>query len=218
MKRIAVLLSGRGSNFEALLACTAVGDFPGEIVVVGANRTDARGIETARQAGIATFCLAHRDYPQREEFDRALRETLEPYRPDLVVLAGFMRILTPGFVDFYAGRMLNIHPSLLPAFPGLHTHERALAEGVRIHGCTVHFVTADLDHGPIVIQAAVPVLPGDGVDELASRVLRVEHRIYPQAVRWFCEGRLSLNEGRVALAPSAWPRSAMPELVVPQGA
>lgn len=197
MKRIAVLLSGRGSNFEALLAAASSAGYPGQVVVVGANRGDAKGLETARAAGIACFSLRHQDYLERGDFDAALIRALDAYAPDLVVLAGFMRILTPAFVEHYAGRLVNIHPSLLPAFTGLHTHERALAEGVRIHGCTVHFVTADLDHGPIIIQGAVPVLPEDDAQSLAARVLAVEHRIYPLAVRWFCEDRLRLEAGRV---------------------
>lgn len=215
MKRIAVLVSGRGSNFEALLAAQRAGRIAGEIAVVGANRVEAKGLETARQAGIATFCVSHRDYSEREAFDQALMERLEAHRPDLVVLAGFMRILTPGFVDHYAGRLLNIHPSLLPSYPGLHTHERALADGVRIHGCTVHFVTSDLDLGPIVIQGAVPVLPGDDGDRLAARVLRVEHQIYPRAVQWFCQGRLRLANGKVLLLGDQDEGEATPELIVP---
>lgn len=215
MKRIAVLLSGRGSNFEALLAASCMPGFPGEIVVVGSNRADAKGLETARAAAIPTFCVLHREYQQRSDFDAALIEALDAHRPDLVVLAGFMRILTPAFVDHFAGRLMNIHPSLLPSFPGLHTHERALAEGVRIHGCTVHFVTADLDHGPVVVQAAVPVLPEDDAQALAARVLSLEHRIYPQAVRWFCEDRLRLDHGRVSV--DAERRASTPELIVPFG-
>jgi phosphoribosylglycinamide formyltransferase-1 len=199
MKRIVVLISGRGSNFEVLEKACRTGQVPGKIVAVISNRADARGLITAQEAGIATACLSHRDYPDREAFDQALAGAIDAQRPDLVVLAGFMRILTPGFVTRYQGRLLNIHPSLLPAYPGLHTHQRALADGVRIHGCTVHFVTAALDLGPIVIQGAVPVLPGDDADALAARVLAVEHQIYPRAVRWFCEDRLALVDSRVTL-------------------
>lgn len=215
MKRIAVLLSGRGSNFEALLAAANRTGYPGQVVVVGSNRGDAKGLETARAAGIPSFSLRHQDYHERGDFDAALIRALDAHAPDLVVLAGFMRILTPTFVDHYAGRLVNIHPSLLPAFTGLHTHERALADGVRIHGCTVHFVTADLDHGPIIIQGAVPVLPEDDAQSLAARVLAVEHRIYPQAVRWFCEGRLRLEAGRVRVDGVCAASTA--ELVAPFG-
>ena len=197
MKKIVILISGRGSNMEALLAARAAGELPVDIVAVLSNRADARGLQTAAQAGIATQSLDHKAYPSREAFDEALAAAIDAYAPDLVVLAGFMRILSEGFVRHYEGRLLNIHPSLLPSFPGLHTHQRALDEGVRIHGCTVHFVTPALDHGPIVVQAAVPVLDADDEDSLAARVLAQEHRIYPLAVRWFAEGRLRLIDGKV---------------------
>ena len=197
MKNIVILISGRGSNMEALIAARDAGQLPVHIAAVISNRPDAKGLETAAQAGIATRCLDHKAFAGREAFDAALAKCIDEFAPDLVVLAGFMRILTPDFVRHYVGRLFNIHPSLLPSFPGLHTHQRALEEGVRIHGCTVHFVTAELDHGPVVIQAAVPVLDGDDEASLAARVLREEHRIYPQAVRWFAEGRLSLVDGRV---------------------
>ncbi|MGZ8229570.1 MAG: phosphoribosylglycinamide formyltransferase [Burkholderiales bacterium] len=187
--RIVVLISGRGSNFEAL----AKARLPARIVAVISNVPDARGLETAAGMGMPTAVVDHRAHRDRESFDDALAEHIDAASPDLVVLAGFMRILTQGFVARYEGRMLNIHPSLLPAFPGLHTHRSALEAGVRIHGCTVHFVTPSLDSGPIVIQAAVPVLPGDTEESLAARVLGQEHRISPQAVRWYCEGRLRLT-------------------------
>jgi phosphoribosylglycinamide formyltransferase 1 len=193
VKRIVILISGRGSNMEAILAAR----LPVEVAAVISNRPDAKGLDTARAAGIPAVSLDHKAFAGRDAFDAALMQAIDAHAPDLVVLAGFMRILTPGFVGHYEGRLLNIHPSLLPSFPGLHTHQRAIDEGVRIHGCTVHFVTADLDHGPIVIQAAVPVLPGDDEATLAARVLAEEHRIYPQAVRWFAEGRLSLHAGKV---------------------
>ena len=196
MNNVVILISGRGSNMDAMLAAR----LPVRIAAVISNRPEAKGLETARQAGIAAIALDHRAYAGREAFDAALMVAIDAHAPDLVVLAGFMRILTPAFVAHYEGRLLNIHPSLLPAFPGLHTHQRALDAGVRIHGCTVHFVTADLDHGPIVVQAAVPVLPGDDEATLAARVLKEEHRIYPQAVRWFAEGRLSIEAGRVCVA------------------
>lgn len=198
MKRIVILISGRGSNMEAMIHAQEKGELPGgQIVAVISNRPDAKGLETAAAAGIAVCVVDHKLYPDREAFDRALAERIDAYQPDLVVLAGFMRILTEGFVRHFEGRLLNIHPSLLPAFPGLHTHQRALEEGVRVHGCTVHFVTPALDHGPVVIQAVVPVLDGDDEETLSSRVLAQEHVVYPRAVRWFIEGRLSLENGRV---------------------
>lgn len=197
MKKIVILISGRGSNMEALIAERDGGRLPVDIAAVISNRPAAQGLETAAAAGIATRCLDHKAYAGRDEFDAALASCIDEFAPDLVILAGFMRILTPDFVRRYEGRLLNIHPSLLPSFPGLHTHQRALDEGVRIHGCTVHFVTAELDHGPVVIQAAVPVVDGDDEASLAARVLRQEHRIYPQAVRWLAEGRARLVDGRV---------------------
>ena len=200
MKKIVILISGRGSNMEALITARAAGALPVAIAAVVSNRPDAAGLATATAAGIAVRCLDHKAFAERDAFDAAFAECIDGFAPDLVVLAGFMRILGDGFVRHYAGRLMNIHPSLLPAFPGLHTHRRALAEGVRIHGCTVHFVTPTLNHGPIIIQAAVPVLDGDDEATLAARVLLQEHRIYPQAVRWFAEGRLRLEPGRVRLA------------------
>jgi phosphoribosylglycinamide formyltransferase-1 len=196
MTRIAILISGRGSNMEALLAAR----LEGTVSVVVSNVPGAGGLEIARKRGVPTAVVDHRTHAGREEFEAALTQELGRANADLVVLAGFMRVLTPAFVARHAGRLMNIHPSLLPAFPGLHTHRRALEAGARIHGCTVHFVTPALDQGPIVAQAAVPVLPGDTEDTLASRVLEQEHRIYPQAVRWFCEGRISFTpDGRVAI-------------------
>ena len=170
---------------------------PVRVAAVISNVADAAGLDFARSRGIPTAVVNHRDYPSREEFDAELAATLDRYAPDLVVLAGFMRILSDGFVRRYEGRMINIHPSLLPSYPGLHTHRRALEEGVKVHGCTVHFVTTRLDHGPIIAQAAVPVLPGDTEDALAARVLRQEHRIYPLALRWFAEDRLIVENGIV---------------------
>jgi phosphoribosylglycinamide formyltransferase-1 len=193
MTKTVILISGRGSNMEALIAARAAGALPIDIAAVISNRPDAAGLATAAAAGIAVRCIDHKACAGRDAFDAALAACIDSFAPDLVVLAGFMRILSDGFVHHYAGRLMNIHPSLLPAFPGLHTHRRALAEGVRIHGCTVHFVTPTLDHGPVIIQAAVPVLDGDDEATLAARVLRQEHRIYPQAVRWFAEGRLRLG-------------------------
>ena len=200
MKNIVILISGRGSNMEALIAARDAGNLPVNIAAVISNRPDAKGLETAAKAGIVTHYIDHKGFAGREAFDAALAECIDMFSPDLVVLAGFMRILTEGFVRHYEGRLLNIHPSLLPSFPGLHTHQRALEEGVRIHGCTVHFVTAELDHGPVVIQAAIPVLDGDTEETLAARILRQEHKVYPQAVRWFAEDKLSLVDGKVRLA------------------
>ncbi len=200
MKNIVILISGRGSNMEALIAARDAGNLPVNIVAVISNRPDAAGLETAARASIVTHYIDHKAFAGREAFDAALAECIDSFSPDLVVLAGFMRILSEGFVRHYEGRLMNIHPSLLPSFPGLHTHQRALDEGVRIHGCTVHFVTPTLDHGPVIIQAAVPVLDSDDEASLAARVLRQEHRVYPQAVRWFAEGKLALDNGRVRLA------------------
>ena len=193
--RVVVLLSGRGSNFQAI----AEARLPVEIVAVISNRPQAAGLAWARERGLTAIALDHTEHADREAFDARLANEIERHQPDLVVLAGYMRILSPSFIARFEGRLLNIHPSLLPMFPGLKTHQRALEEGVKIHGCTVHFVTADLDHGPIVVQAAVPVRADDTPETLAARVLRQEHRIYPQAVRWFAEGRLEIKLGRVNL-------------------
>ena len=200
MKNIVILISGRGSNLEALIAARDAGNLPVNIAAVISNRPEAMGLETAQKAGIAAHFINHKAFAGREAFDAALAECIDDFSPDLVVLAGFMRILSEGFVRHYEGRLMNIHPSLLPSFPGLHTHQRALEEGVRIHGCTVHFVTPTLDHGPVIIQAAVPVLDSDSEESLSARVLRQEHLIYPQAVRWFAEDKLTLENGRVRLA------------------
>ena len=190
MKRLVILISGRGSNMEAIVkACVAEG-WPAEVTAVISNRPDAGGLAFAAERGIATAVVDHKAFTSREDFDAELARVIDGFAPDLVILAGFMRILTPGFTARYARRMLNIHPSLLPAFTGLHTHERALEMGCKLAGATVHFVTAELDHGAIVIQAAVPVLAGDDAKALSARVLTAEHRIYPQAVRWFAEGAL----------------------------
>jgi phosphoribosylglycinamide formyltransferase-1 len=195
MKTYVILISGRGSNMEALLAA----QLPGRCAAVISNRPEAAGLAYAAGRGVPTAVVDHRGFPDRAAFDVALAAEIDRHAPDLVVLAGFMRVLGDAFVNRYTGRLLNIHPSLLPAFPGLHTHAAALAAGVRLHGATVHFVTPTLDAGPIVIQAAVPVLSGDSEALLAARVLAQEHLIYPQAVRWFLEGRLHLAEGRVRL-------------------
>jgi phosphoribosylglycinamide formyltransferase-1 len=188
---IVVLISGRGSNMQALI------DAGLPVRAVISNVAGAKGLDVAAARGIATRVVEHRRFPTRDAFDAALASAIDEYRPRLVALAGFMRVLTPGFVGRYTGRLLNIHPSLLPALPGLNTHERALEAGLKQHGCTVHFVTADLDHGPIVIQAAVPVREGDTAQTLAARVLRQEHVIYPRAVRWFLDGKLVIEGGKV---------------------
>ncbi|WP_429303284.1 phosphoribosylglycinamide formyltransferase [Paraburkholderia sp. GAS199] len=202
MKKLVILISGRGSNMEAIVRACSDEAWPAQIAAVIANRPDAAGLAFAASHGIATAVVDHRQHPDRESFDAALAREIDAFAPDLVVLAGFMRVLTAGFVDRYAGRMLNVHPSLLPSFPGLKTHQQALDAGVRLHGASVHFVTSQLDHGPIVAQAAVPVEVGDTPAMLAERVLATEHIIYPRAVRWFVEGRLALDGLRVTLTPS----------------
>ena len=196
-KRIVVLISGRGSNMEAIVRACAAEQWPARVEAVLSNRPDAAGLAFASAHGIATAVVDHRAYPERERFDEAIAQAIDAYSPDLVVLAGFMRILGPAVVDRHAGRLFNIHPSLLPAFPGLHTHRRALDAGCKLAGATVHLVTAALDHGPIVIQAAVPVLADDDEVSLSARVLEREHVIYPRAVRWFVEGSLRLLGDRV---------------------
>ena len=202
MKKVVILISGRGSNLRALLEA----DLPAQVAAVISDRPGAGGLAIAQAHGVPASVIDYRGFASRGGFDAALAREIDRQGADLVVLAGFMRVLGDEFVTRYQGRMLNIHPSLLPAFPGLHTHRRALEAGVRIHGCSVHFVTAHLDSGPIVIQAAVPVLEDDTEEALAARVLAQEHRIYPQAVRWFLEGRLRLGENggvRVAALPAA---------------
>ena len=200
MKSIVILISGRGSNMEAIVGARIPGV---RIAAVISNRPGAEGLAFARSHGIATAVVDHTAHADRASFDAALAECIDAHAPDLVVLAGFMRVLTEGFVRRYEGRLLNIHPSLLPAFPGLHTHRRALEAGVKLHGATVHFVTAELDDGPIVVQAAVPVRADDDEAALAARVLAQEHVIYPQAVRWFAEGRLVFDARGRALVRDA---------------
>ena len=194
--RVVVLISGRGSNMEALLEAR----LPVEFACVISNKPDAAGLAIAARHRVPTAVVNHRDHPGRAEFDAALAEEIDRHRPDLVVLAGFMRVLTDAFVRRYENRLINIHPALLPAFPGLDTHARALAAGVKLHGCTVHYVTPEVDSGPIIAQAAVPVLAGDTPDTLAARVLRQEHRLYPQVLRWLAEDRVRLrDDGTVAV-------------------
>lgn len=196
MKKLVILISGRGSNLQALLEAK----LPCRIAAVISNRADAEGLDIAKEHGIPVVVVEHRKYAGRDSFDTALAQTIDAFNPDIVALAGFMRILSTDFVARYHGRLINIHPSLLPTYGGLNTHARALHDGVRIHGCTVHFVTPDLDHGPIIIQAAVPVLHDDTEQTLAARVLNEEHRIYPQAISWLCQGQIKLSgQGRVIL-------------------
>ena len=198
MKSVVILISGRGSNMEAIVGA----GLPVKVAAVISNRADAAGLKFAAQSGIPAQVVDEREFSSRGAFDAALEAVIERYSPDLVALAGFMRVLGGDFVRHYSGRMINIHPSLLPAFPGLHTHRRALQEGVKLHGCTVHFVTPQVDHGPIIAQAAVPVRAGDTERTLAARVLRQEHRVYPLAIRWFVEGRLAVENGVVRVDAS----------------
>lgn len=188
---------------EAIVRAARQEQWPADMAAIISNRPDASGLAFASAHGIPTVVVANKEYPTREAFDDALQAAIDRFAPDLVVLAGFLRILTGSFVAHYAGRIINIHPSLLPSFPGLATHRQALAAGVKVHGATVHFVTADLDHGPIIAQAAVPVLAEDTEDTLSARVLEQEHCIYPAAIRWFIEGRLSIDHGRVHVAAAA---------------
>jgi phosphoribosylglycinamide formyltransferase-1 len=194
---VVVLISGRGSNLHALLKAIDEQHLPVEVRAVISNRRNAGGLQHARDLGIPTEILEHREFADREAFDQALRRTIDRYEPGLVVLAGFMRLLTTAFVNHYLGRLINIHPSLLPAYRGLNTHERALQDGVTEHGASVHFVTPELDSGPVILQAAVPVQKDDTVETLAERVLNVEHKIYPLAVKWFAENRVQLKDHRV---------------------
>ncbi|HVO08183.1 MAG TPA: phosphoribosylglycinamide formyltransferase [Burkholderiaceae bacterium] len=196
-QRIVILISGRGSNMEAIVRQCAQERWPARVAAVIANRAQAAGLLFAASHGIATAVVDHRAHASREAFDGALAEAIDAHAPDLLLLAGFMRILGPAFVRRYEGRMLNIHPSLLPAFPGLHTHRRVLEAGCKVSGATVHYVTADLDHGPIVVQSVVPVRSDDDEDTLAARVLASEHRIYPLAASWFVRGCLRVERGIV---------------------
>ena len=206
-RRVAILSSGRGSNMGSLIEAARAPDYPAAIALVVSNRPDAVGLERSRAAGIEALAIDHKAFPDRENFEQALDEGLTTRSIELVCLAGFMRVLTAAFVDRWAGRMLNIHPSLLPLFRGTRTHERALQEGVLVHGCTVHFVVAEIDAGPIVAQAAVPVVPGDTPESLAARVLAQEHVLYPKALRMVCSGEAHLEDGRVVFA-SRWDGTA----------
>jgi phosphoribosylglycinamide formyltransferase-1 len=211
MKSIVILISGRGSNMQAIVRAARREEWPVRIAAVISNRTDAPGLAFARQQQIPVVVIASDGHSDRAAFDSLLQREIDRYSPDLLVLAGFMRILTPGFVEHYAGRMLNIHPSLLPSFPGLHTHRQALAAGVKVHGATVHFVTATLDHGPIVAQQAITVRPDDTEASLAERVLEVEHQLYVDAVRSFIDGRLSIENGCVRIADKVHPTTNLKE-------
>lgn len=192
MKKIVILISGRGSNMQAI-----VNAMPMQIAAVVSNQKEAPGLLFAEQKGIPTAVVSHQDFTNRETFDQALIEVIDTFQPDLVVLAGFMRILSADFVSHYTHRLMNIHPSLLPAFTGLNTHQRVIDSGVKFSGCTVHFVTKTLDHGPIIAQCVVPVLENDTADRLAARILQEEHQIYPKAVQWFIEDRLEIQGNRV---------------------
>jgi len=201
MKNLVILISGRGSNMQSIVHACAQQAWPARVAAVISNRPDAPGLAFAAAQGIQTAVVDHRPFPDRAAFDAALAREIDRFSPDLVVLAGFMRVLTEPFVTHYAGRLLNIHPSLLPSFAGLDTHQRALHAGVRLHGATVHFVTPQLDGGPIVVQGAVPVRDGDDAQTLAARVLGIEHVIYPRAVRWFVQGRLAVHGQQVSVSP-----------------
>lgn len=208
--RLAVLISGRGSNLQALIDACATGQVAAQIALVVSNKPDAAGLQRARQAGIATRCIDHRNFDSREAFDQALVDELCAHAVDLVVLAGFMRILTPVLIEPFVGRLLNIHPSLLPKYPGLKTHQRALDAGETEAGATVHFVTRELDGGPPIVQARVPILPGDTADRLAERVAALEHAIYPLAVSWFVQGRLALATTGAVLDGKPVPATGIP--------
>ncbi|MBI3545953.1 MAG: phosphoribosylglycinamide formyltransferase [Gammaproteobacteria bacterium] len=206
---VVVLISGRGSNLQAIINAVRTGELPTDIKAVISNNPNAPGLTYARTAGIPTHIVDHRDFSAREQFDRALIKKIDAYQPRLVLLAGFMRLLSADFIDHYAMRLLNIHPSLLPDFPGLNTHARALQSGAKYHGATVHFVTHEMDSGPVIAQARVAVESGDTVATLAARVLKEEHRIYPRAIRWFVEGRLSIYKGQVLLDGKQHPEQGL---------
>ena len=199
MKSIVVLISGSGSNLQALIDACSSGFIPGKISAVISNKANAYGLVRASEAGISTQVLSHKHYSSRDTYDIAMIDAIDQHKPDLVVLAGFMRILTPGFVNHYAGRLLNIHPSLLPKYQGLNTHQRAIDAGDQEHGCSVHFVTEQLDGGPVILQAKVPVFSDDDATSLAERVHEQEHRIYPLVVRWFCQNRLQQHADQASL-------------------
>ncbi|MBY5865650.1 phosphoribosylglycinamide formyltransferase [Rhizobium leguminosarum] len=214
-KRAVIFISGSGSNMMALVAAAKAADYPAEIVGVISDKTDAGGLAKAAAEGIATFAFPRKDYASKDAHEAAIFSALDELKPDILCLAGYMRLLTATFIQRYEGRMLNIHPSLLPLFPGLHTHQRAIDAGMRIAGCTVHFVTEGMDEGPAIGQAAVPVLSGDTAESLAARVLTVEHQIYPQALRLFAEGRVTMEDGKAvgAEASTAAPKTQLISLI-----
>lgn len=205
--RIVVLISGSGTNLQAIIDACKSPDYPGQVVGVLSNKADAYGLERAANDGIATTTLSHRDFTTREAYDDALMAAIDEYQPDIIVLAGFMRILTPAFVQHYQGRLVNIHPSLLPKYQGLNTHQRAIDAGDKEHGVSVHFVTEELDGGPVVLQAKVPVFENDTAEELAARVHEQEHRIYPLVVKWLCQGRLKMVDEKAMLDDTPLPMS-----------
>ncbi len=209
--RLVILISGRGSNMQTIVNTVKQQGLPATVCAVISNRADAAGLDWARAQGVEARALPHKDFPTRQEFDVALSRLIDEYEPDYVLLAGFMRVLTPAFVERYEGRLLNIHPSLLPAFPGLHTHDQALAMGMQWHGCTVHFVTAQLDHGPIVAQGVVPVLAGDDAHVLADRLLALEHRVYGEVVKWLAQGRVSLDGHGLVQVEGVASRAFLPD-------
>ncbi len=206
---VVILISGRGTNLQAIIDEVNAGRLPLDIRAVISNNANTESLARARAARFHTEVVNHRSYPDRAAFDDALRQAIDHHEPKLVVLAGFMRILGRAFIEHYAGRLINVHPSLLPKYPGLDTHARALAAGEREHGASVHFVTPEVDGGPVIVQAVVPVLPGDAPETLAARVLEEEHRIYPLALRWFAEGRLSVRDGRVLLDGAQRPEQGL---------
>ncbi|MGO4137204.1 phosphoribosylglycinamide formyltransferase [Rhizobium brockwellii] len=214
-KRAVVFISGSGSNMMALVAAAKATDYPAEIVGVISDKADAGGLAKAAAEGIATFAFPRKDYASKDAHEAAIFSALDELKPDILCLAGYMRLLTATFIQRYEGRMLNIHPSLLPLFPGLHTHQRAIDAGMRIAGCTVHFVTEGMDEGPVIGQAAVPVLSGDTAESLAARVLTIEHQIYPQALRLFAEGRVTMEDGKAvgAEASTAAPKTQLISLI-----
>jgi len=214
--RIVVLISGKGSNLQSIIDAVQMRVVDGEIVAVISNNPDAPGLQKAEKVGIPTHVVNHREFPDRESFDTSLAEVVEQYQPNLVLLCGFMRILTPEFVAKFEGRMMNIHPSLLPKYPGLHTHQRALDAGDTVAGATVHFVTSELDGGPAIIHAEVPVMEDDTAETLAERVFEQEHLIYPMAVRWYCQGRIGLSNGRAFMFGRPLPPRGHPFSTVPR--
>lgn len=211
-RRFVILISGQGSNMQSIARACLAGLCPADVVAVISNRPEAAGLAWAAERGIHTEVVAHRDFATREAFDHKLSETIERFAPDYVLLAGFMRVLTPGFVERYSTKLINIHPSLLPSFPGLHTHSQALAKGVQTHGCTVHFVTPVLDHGPIIAQGVVPVLATDSPESLAARVLSIEHTVYAQVAIWLAQGRVHLLPDQRVTVDDVASRMFYPEL------